>query len=58
MSVLIKGMDMPNNCWKCRASRPTRNSDVLVCDLLNDKKMLKEDVLKCRYVNCPLTEEE
>ena len=58
MSVLIKGMDMPKNCWECRVSTLTRNSDVLVCALLNDKKMLREDVLNCRYVNCPLTEIE
>ena len=63
MSVLIKGMDMPNNCEKCLYSSWSNFYQIYVCNairhdepVLFDKKQVKSTntVRSGRADNCPL----
>ena len=52
MSILIKGMEMPKNCWLCPLSDLyEKPREMLMC------KILKEEVLRYKIdSNCPLVE--
>ena len=52
MSIIIKGMDMPKNCWMCPLSvLYEKPREMLRC------KLTKEEVLRYKIdSNCPLIE--
>ena len=52
MSILIKGMEMPTNCWQCPLSvLYEKPRELLRC------KIIKEEVLRHKIDgNCPLIE--
>lgn len=56
MSILIKGMEMPESCFYCQF-RKKINPDEIVCTLT--KKIYEETftgTIETRYKNCPLIE--
>ena len=55
MSVLIKGMEMPNTCKACVCSSYYDRMDMILCDITNkqlDEKQWKSE----RHPDCPLIE--
>ena len=50
MSVLIKGMEMPENCWDCPLQY-----DYICCSVMDDIELTDENEKK-RDSNCPLEE--
>lgn len=55
MSVIIKGMDMPENCWKCKLR--LTSFDSVHNRVLNACIITRKEVTSIKLgVNCPLTE--
>ena len=55
MSILIRDMEMPKNCFYCACASYYERLDKAMCDLTNkqlDQKVWKKE----RHPNCPLIE--
>lgn len=53
MSVLIKGMEMPSNCYKCHLRQ--RNGMYIVCPVAHARFSVADvNILDFRLKNCPL----
>lgn len=55
MSVIVRGMGMPKNCFSCACASYYERLDKAMCDLTNkqlDQKVWKKE----RHPNCPLVE--
>jgi len=55
MSVLIRGMEMPKNCFACACASYYERIDRAMCDLTNKQLGIKV-WKKERHPNCPLVE--
>lgn len=62
MSVLIKGMDMPETCRECYFRDWYILGNMYVCDCpaceIEDANISREVEAGCRHPNCPLTDAE
>ena len=53
MSVLIKGMDMPTSCYKCKMRQ--RDGMYIVCPVVQERFSVADvNILDYRLDNCPI----
>ena len=54
MSLLIRGMDLPSDCWSCKCKRGS--GDMYFCSIMKGDGSITcvEDYVESRHPNCPL----